>query len=85
MRCIRTRTPDRSRALGQALIEDLLTVGARRDFMEHALHSIVFWSYINPYGRFRLDMPRGLDLDPIAGRRIAARSLRSGPLRWSVR
>lgn len=25
-----------------------------------------FWSHVNPYGRFELDMNRRLDLDPTA-------------------
>lgn len=48
------------------------------------VHS-AFWSHINLYGRFRPDMPRCLDLDSIVWWRIAARSPRSGLLRWSVR
>jgi TnpA family transposase len=48
------------RVLAEPAWGDRLTVEDRRAL------SPLFWSHVNPYGTFRLDMNRHLDLDPIA-------------------
>ncbi len=56
------------RVLAEPAWGDRLTVEDRRAL------SPLFWSHVNPYGTFRLDMNTHLELDPIApgaGRRVA--------------
>ena len=48
------------RVLAEPAWGDRLTVEDRRAL------SPLFWSHVNPYGTFRLDMNTHLDLDPIA-------------------
>src|SRR5713226_7201799 len=56
------------RVIAEPAWGDRLTVEDRRAL------SPLFWSHVNPYGTFRLDMNTHLELDPIApgaGRRVA--------------
>ena len=43
----------------------------------------LFWSNVNPYGRFRLEMDRHLDLAPLAGLPTDPSSRGAGPAAWA--